>query len=140
MYYDVCKYKKFILQYNVFDIIKYGLVIMFYRVEALRSIPGTQEYDSDSEIVMTTRSRRHGDVCRAIYYYLLAGYWVRILDDDDQLVGGPFHPGAVLPIPFKAFARSIDPNEYNDTEDGIPFQNQQTGIRTTDGRPSHPSF
>jgi len=115
---------------------------MFYRVEAVRSLSGTQDYDPGGEIVMTTRSRRHGDVCRAIYHYLLAGYWVRILDGDNLLIGGPFHPGAVLPVPFKAFAHAPDRNERSKTTLDTPIQSPQTSLRADSGeeRPSlHPS-
>ena len=109
---------------------------MFYRVEAVRRSADTHEYDPDGEIVMTTRSRRHGDVCRAIYHYLLAGYWVRILDDDNQLIGGPFHPGAVLPVSFKAFANSLDRGECSRKTDDMLFQNQQTDAHTEQGHSS----
>jgi len=105
---------------------------MFYRVEAVRGSPDTHEYDSKGEIVMTTRSRRHGDVCRALYHYLLAGYWVRILGDDDQLIGGPFHPGAVLPVPFRVFARSLDHGEYRKTTHDTPFQDPQINVHVND--------
>jgi len=102
---------------------------MFYRVEAIRSLSGSQGYDSDGEIVMTTRSRRHGDVCRAIYHYLLAGYWVRILNDDNRLIGGPFRPGAALPASFKAFTRSLDWSENGKT---MSFQDPQADIHESD--------
>gem|GEM_PF-3177553 len=112
---------------------------MFYRVEAVRSFSGTQDYDPDGEIVMTTRSRRHGDVCRAIYYYLLAGYWVRIIDDDNQQVWGPFRPGAVLPAPFKAFAQSLDRGKHGKTTYGAPLQNQQADAQAAQAAQEHSS-
>ena len=101
---------------------EYRLTTMFYRVEAVQNLPDTQEYNPTGEIVMTTRSRRHGDVCRAIYHYLLAGYWVRIFDDDDLLVGGPFRPGATLPIPYRAFARSLNWSERIIKMHDMPLQ------------------
>jgi len=113
---------------------------MFYKVEAIRSFSGSHEYDPNGEVVMTTRSRRHGDVCRAIYHYLLAGHWVRILDDDNHLVGGPFHPGAVLPVSFKAFAQSLDRSERRKMILSKPLQDQQAEDHAEEGSPSYPPF
>jgi len=111
---------------------------MFYTVEAVQTFPGTHKYDPNGEVVMATRSRRHGDVCRAIYHYLLAGHWVRVLNDNDQLVGGPFRPGAVLPVSFKAFVHSLERNEHSEIADSMPFQSQQTDA--ADKHSSQPSL
>jgi hypothetical protein len=73
---------------------------MYYRIEALQSSYDVCQYDPNDEVVDFTRSRRRGDVLRATYRFLLAGHWVRIVNDsNDRLVSGPFDPRLKLPCP-----------------------------------------
>ncbi|MCL1860024.1 MAG: hypothetical protein FWG52_00605 [Proteobacteria bacterium] len=73
---------------------------MFYRIEALRYPSGACEHARLGSVVEFTRSRRRGDVFRATYRFLLAGRWVRVVNDnDDKLISGPFDPKHKLPVP-----------------------------------------
>ena len=73
---------------------------VYYKVEALQGLFGACEYDPRGPVLTFVRTRRRADVCRTTYRFLLAGHWVRIVDDrNDQLLSGPFNPKLKLPLP-----------------------------------------
>jgi hypothetical protein len=85
---------------------------MHYRIEALRSSYDVRKYNPDDEVVQFTRSQRHGEVYRATYRFLLAGHWVRIVNDHtDRLVSGPFDPLRGRPRTDKILPYPVDWSE-----------------------------
>jgi hypothetical protein len=90
---------------------------MYYRIEALQSSYDVRQYNPDDKVVDFTRSRRRGDVIRAAYRFLLAGHWVRIVNDrDGGLVSGPFDPLRGLLRPDKILPYTNDLSESGPSE------------------------